>query len=159
VFPPASASRSGDAAQHMPSNNFSNERHNGARTARRAGSRVPVLSGVPHFAIELRTKVLAVLRGRKLLAGDGIAEFKRSLIPTKAAAVRWLMASNSARAELTKHQAREAPRREIALSYAADHSTISRLEARHVRSTRRPDLWRSSANVVGEFDLVPLAVQ
>jgi hypothetical protein len=41
--------------------------------------------------------------------------------------------------KLTKHQAREAlkrvaaaePLREIALSYAVDHSTISRLKARH----------------------------
>lgn len=44
------------------------------------------------------------------------------------------------RPKLTKHQAREAlervaegePPREIALSFNADHSTISRLKARHI---------------------------
>jgi DNA invertase Pin-like site-specific DNA recombinase len=44
------------------------------------------------------------------------------------------------RPKLTKHQAREVlkrvkagePMREIALSYNVDHSTISRLKARHV---------------------------
>jgi len=52
-----------------------------------------------------------------------------------------VVTDNYSRSEpkLTKHQAREAlkrvaagePLREIALSYAVDHSTISRLKARH----------------------------
>ena len=71
-----------------------------------------------------------------------IAEFERSLILYRTAeghAVQWPAGKRfGRRPKLTKRQAREAlrrvaagePLREIALSYAVDHSTISRLKAR-----------------------------
>ena len=74
---------------------------------------------------------------------SGIAEFERSLILQRTNEGRARAMSEGIRfgrkPKLTKHQAREAlkrvaagePLREIALSYAVDHSTISRLKARH----------------------------
>ena len=73
----------------------------------------------------------------------GIAEFERSLILQRTNEGRARAMSEGIRfgrkPKLTKLQAREAlkrvaagePLREIALSYAVDHSTISRLKARH----------------------------
>ena len=74
---------------------------------------------------------------------SGIAEFERSLILQRTNEGRARAMAEGIRfgrkPKLTKHQAREAlkrvaagePLREIALSYAVDHSTISRLKARH----------------------------
>jgi DNA invertase Pin-like site-specific DNA recombinase len=74
---------------------------------------------------------------------SGIAEFERSLILQRTNEGRARAMAEGMRfgrkSKLTKHQAREAlkrvaagePLREIALSYAVDHSTISRLKARH----------------------------
>lgn len=74
---------------------------------------------------------------------SGVAEFECDLIlqRTNEGRARALTAGTrfGHRPKLTKHQAREAlkrvaagePLREIALSYAVDHSTISRLKARH----------------------------
>ncbi len=73
----------------------------------------------------------------------GIAEFERDLILQRTNEGRARALAEGIRfgrkPKLTKHQAREAlkrvaagePLREIALSYAVDHSTISRLKARH----------------------------
>ena len=73
----------------------------------------------------------------------GVAEFERELIlaRTNEGRVRALAEGKrfGRRPKLTKHQAREAlkrveagePLREIALSFNVDHSTISRLKARH----------------------------
>jgi hypothetical protein len=73
----------------------------------------------------------------------GIAEFERDLILQRTNEGRARAMAEGTRfgrrPKLTKHQAREAlkrvaagePLREIALSYAVDHSTISRLKARH----------------------------
>jgi DNA invertase Pin-like site-specific DNA recombinase len=75
---------------------------------------------------------------------SGVAEFERSLILQRTQEGRARAMADGVRfgrkPKLTKHQAREAlkrvakgePLREIALSYAVDHSTISRLKARHV---------------------------
>ncbi len=73
----------------------------------------------------------------------GLAEFERYLISARTSEGRKRAQANGVlfgrpRA-LTPHQAREAlkrvaagePLREIALSYAVDHSTISRLKAPH----------------------------
>ena len=74
---------------------------------------------------------------------SGIAEFERSLILQRTNEGRARAMAEGIRfgrkPKLTKHQAREVlkrvaagePLREIALSYAVDHSTISRLKARH----------------------------
>jgi DNA invertase Pin-like site-specific DNA recombinase len=74
---------------------------------------------------------------------SGIAEFERSLILQRTNEGRARAMAEGIRfgrkPKLTKHQAREAlkrvaagePLREIALSYAVDHSKISRLKARH----------------------------
>src|SRR5262245_9584449 len=73
---------------------------------------------------------------------SGIAEFERDLILQRTNEGRARAMAEGTRfgrkPKLTKHQAREAlkrvaagePLREIALSYAVDHSTISRLKAR-----------------------------
>jgi DNA invertase Pin-like site-specific DNA recombinase len=73
----------------------------------------------------------------------GVAEFERELILQRTNEGRARALAEGTRfgrkPKLTKHQAREAlkrvaagePLREIALSYAVDHSTISRLKARH----------------------------
>jgi DNA invertase Pin-like site-specific DNA recombinase len=75
---------------------------------------------------------------------SGVAEFERSLILQRTNEGRARALADGVRfgrrPKLTKHQAREALKRvakgeslrEIALSYAVDHSTISRLKARHV---------------------------
>jgi DNA invertase Pin-like site-specific DNA recombinase len=75
---------------------------------------------------------------------SGVAEFERSLILHRTQEGRARALADGVRfgrrPKLTKHQAREAlkrvakgePLREIALSYDVDHSTISRLKARHV---------------------------
>jgi DNA invertase Pin-like site-specific DNA recombinase len=74
----------------------------------------------------------------------GIAEFERSLILQRTNEGRARALADGVRfgrkPKLTKHQAREALKRvakgeslrEIALSYAVDHSTISRLKARRI---------------------------
>src|SRR5262245_41673049 len=74
---------------------------------------------------------------------SGIAEFERDLILQRTNEGRARAMAEGTRfgrkPKLTKHQAREAlkrveegePLREIALSYNVDHSTISRLKARH----------------------------
>jgi DNA invertase Pin-like site-specific DNA recombinase len=74
---------------------------------------------------------------------SGVAEFERELIlaRTNEGRARALVEGTrfGRRLKLTKHQAREAlkrvatgePLREIALSYAVDHSRISRLTPRH----------------------------
>jgi DNA invertase Pin-like site-specific DNA recombinase len=73
---------------------------------------------------------------------SGVAEFERSLILQRTQEGRARAMADGVRfgrkPKLTKHQAREALKRvaegeslrEIALSYAVDHSTISRLKAR-----------------------------
>jgi DNA invertase Pin-like site-specific DNA recombinase len=75
---------------------------------------------------------------------SGVAEFERSLILQRTQEGRARALADGVKfgrkPKLTKHQAREALKRvaegeslrEIALSYAVDHSTISRLKARHV---------------------------
>jgi DNA invertase Pin-like site-specific DNA recombinase len=76
----------------------------------------------------------------------GIAEFERGLILQRTNEGRARALADGVRfgrkpSKLTKHQAREAlrrvaagePPREIAPSYAVDHSTISRLEARYAQ--------------------------
>jgi DNA invertase Pin-like site-specific DNA recombinase len=75
---------------------------------------------------------------------SGVAEFERSLILQRTQEGRARALADGVRfgrkPKLTKHQAGEALKRaaegeslrEIALSYAVDHSTISRLKARHV---------------------------
>ena len=77
----------------------------------------------------------------------GIAEFERDLILQRTNEGRARALAEGIRfgrkPKLTKHQAREAlkrvaagePLREIALSYNVDHSTISRLKARHAAET------------------------
>jgi DNA invertase Pin-like site-specific DNA recombinase len=74
----------------------------------------------------------------------GVAEFVRSFILQRTQEGRARALADGVRfgrkPKRTKHQAREAlkrvaegePLREIALSYDVDHSTISRLKARHV---------------------------
>ncbi len=82
--------------------------------------------------------------GRLMLAVlAGSAEFVRDLILQRTSEGRARALAEGVRfgrrPKLTKHQAREAlkrvgagePLREIALSYAVDHSTTSRLKARH----------------------------
>jgi DNA invertase Pin-like site-specific DNA recombinase len=73
----------------------------------------------------------------------GLAEFERHLIAARTSEGRKRARANGVLfgrpRKLTPHQAREAlkrvnagePLHEIALSYAVDHSTISRLKARH----------------------------
>jgi DNA invertase Pin-like site-specific DNA recombinase len=75
---------------------------------------------------------------------SGVAEFERALILARTNEGRARAMADGVRfgrkPKLTKHQAREAlrrvakgePLREIALSYAVDHSTISRLKARRI---------------------------
>jgi DNA invertase Pin-like site-specific DNA recombinase len=77
----------------------------------------------------------------------GIAEFERSLILQRTNEGRARAMADGVRfgrkPKLTKHQAREALKRvakgeslrQIALSYAVDHSTISRLKARYAKAT------------------------
>jgi DNA invertase Pin-like site-specific DNA recombinase len=74
---------------------------------------------------------------------SGVAEFERDLILQRTNEGRARALAEGTRfgrkPKLTRHQAREAlnrvaagePLREIALSYAVDHSTIGRLKARH----------------------------
>jgi DNA invertase Pin-like site-specific DNA recombinase len=81
--------------------------------------------------------------GRLTILG-GIAEFERSLILQRTHEGRARALADGVRfghkPKLTKHQAREALKRvaaseslrTIALTYAVDHSTIARLQARHV---------------------------
>ena len=78
-----------------------------------------------------------------LLAGLPALRKSSPLCPTKPTSMRGVTTSLGKRfgrrPKLTKHQAREVlkrvkagePMREIALSYNVDHSTISRLKARH----------------------------
>jgi DNA invertase Pin-like site-specific DNA recombinase len=73
----------------------------------------------------------------------GLAEFDRHQIAARTSEGRKRMRANGVMfggpRKLTPHQAREAlkrveagePMREIALSFNVDHSTISRLKARH----------------------------